>query len=55
MPDVVLYEAATPYEEADYVARTIRRLVIQDGYRYQDFEVIARSTERLSGNFGPHF
>ncbi len=49
MPDVVLYEAATPYEEADYVARTIRRLVIQDGYRYQDFEVIARSTESYQG------
>lgn len=47
--DVFLYEAATPYEEADYVARTIRRLVIENGYRYRDFEVIARSTETYQG------
>lgn len=25
------------------------RLVIQEGYRYQDFEVIARSTETYQG------
>lgn len=47
--DISLFSAATPYEEADYVARTIRRLVMEKGYRYREFEVIARSTDRYQG------
>ena len=30
------------YDEADYVARTVRRMVRTQGYRYRDFAVIAR-------------
>ena len=32
-------------DEADYVARTIRRLVRCEGYRYRDFAVVARHIE----------
>lgn len=47
--DVFLYRAAGPYEEADFVARTIRRLVMEEGRRYRDFAVITRTTEPYRG------
>ncbi|MBC8535305.1 PD-(D/E)XK nuclease family protein [Feifania hominis] len=37
--------AADIYEETDYVARTIVRLVRTEGYRYSDFLVLSRSME----------
>lgn len=43
--EIVLFAAGNPYEEAVFVASTIRRLVMQEGYRYRDFAVIARSLE----------
>lgn len=52
-PEVQLFQAATPYEEAEYIARTIRRLVMTEQYRYQDFEVIARTTETYQGILDP--
>ena len=45
---VMLYEASGIYDECDFVARTIRRL-IEDGYRYRDIAVIARSTDPYAG------
>ncbi|MBP5618028.1 MAG: helicase, partial [Clostridia bacterium] len=36
---------ANVVDEADYVARTIRRLVRTEGYRYRDFAVVARHIE----------
>ncbi len=36
--------AETVFDEADYAARTIRRLVREEGYRYRDFVIIARNT-----------
>ena len=47
--DVHIYNAADLYDEADFVARTVRRLVMQDRYRYRDFAVIARTTEAYRG------
>ncbi|MCI9273354.1 MAG: helicase [Clostridiales bacterium] len=47
--DVSIYCASSPYDEADYVARTIRKLVMNEGYRYREIEVIARSTDRYQG------
>ena len=44
-----LYEAKDSYDEAAFVAASIRRLVIDEGYRYRDFAVIARSTEAYRG------
>ncbi len=35
-----------PYEEAEYAAARIARLVRDEGYRYRDFAVIVRDTER---------
>lgn len=45
---VTVYEASGVYDECDFVARTIRRL-IEDGYRYRDIAVIARSCEKYAG------
>lgn len=39
---VHLYEAADGYDEAAFVGATIRRLVMQEHYRYRDFAVITR-------------
>ena len=36
------------YDECDFVARTIRALV-EDGYRYRDIAVIARSVDKYAG------
>ncbi|MBQ0084362.1 MAG: PD-(D/E)XK nuclease family protein [Clostridiales bacterium] len=36
----------TVYDEAEFAARTIRRLVRTEGYRYRDFVIIARDAEK---------
>ena len=46
---VLVYEAGNVYDEAAFVAATIRNLVMEEGYRYRDFAVIARSDERYRG------
>lgn len=45
---VAVYRASGVYDECDYVARTIRQLT-EDGYRYRDIAVIARSVDRYAG------
>ena len=59
---IELHTAADYYEEAEYVSRTILRLVREDGLRYRDFAVIARSSDLYSGildscfsKYGIHF
>lgn len=37
--------AATTFDEADFAARTIRRLVRTDNYRFRDFVIIARDAD----------
>lgn len=37
--------AATAFDEADFAARTIRRLVRTENYRYRDFVIISRDTD----------
>ncbi len=44
-----LYSATDRYEEADFVARNIRRLVITEGYRYKDIAVVCRNTSPYNG------
>ncbi len=51
---VSVYEASGIYDECDYVARTIRRL-IEDGCRYRDIAVIARSSEKYIGVLDTYF
>lgn len=46
---VSLYSACDRYEEADFVSRNIRRLVMTEGYRYNDIAVVCRSVSPYSG------
>ena len=46
---IVLYNASDIYEEADFVARRIQKLVQEEGYRYREITVIARETESYRG------
>ncbi len=43
--NITLCRADNVYNEADFVARNIRRIVRQTGARYSDFVIIARDTE----------
>ena len=40
--ELTVCACANTYDEADYIARTIRKLVRTEGYRYRDFTVVAR-------------
>ncbi|WP_407383786.1 PD-(D/E)XK nuclease family protein [Ruminococcus sp.] len=51
---VTVYRASGYYDECDFVARTIRKLV-EEGYRYRDIAVIARATEPYAGILEPCF
>ncbi len=46
---ITLYEASDPFEESDFVARSIHRLVREEGLRYKDIAVIARSIDPYLG------
>ena len=46
---VVLYEAKDLYDEAETAAAAIRHLVMENGYRYRDFAVIARTPDQYRG------
>ena len=50
---VTVYEAKNAYDEAAFVASTIRKLVIEQHYRYRDFAVIARSPDHYRGILDP--
>ncbi len=43
---VTICECETAFDEAEFAARNIRRLVREKGYRFKDFVIIARDTER---------
>ncbi len=43
---VTVCKATSMYEEADFVANTIRRLVRTENYRFRDFVIIARDSEK---------
>lgn len=42
---VTICEAETLYDEVDFTARTIKKLVRENGYRYRDFTVIVRNMD----------
>ncbi len=50
---VTIYEAKNAYDESAFVAATIRNLVLEQDYRYRDFAIIARSTDRYRGVLDP--
>ncbi len=43
---LMIYQASDIYEECDFVSRNIRRLVMNEGYRYSDIVVITRDYDR---------
>lgn len=47
--NIVVYNATDMYDESNYIAVTIKRLVMEEGYRYRDFVVIARNSEQYCG------
>ena len=46
--DVTLYSASTAYEECNYVALEVKRLLREEGYRCRDIAVISRSEDEYS-------
>ena len=46
--EIRIFEAATPFEECDFIASDIRRRVME-GAKYSDFAIIARSADKYSG------
>lgn len=46
--DISLYRALDINEECDYVARNIKKLIIDKNYRYKDFAIITRDVSRYS-------
>lgn len=47
--NVVVYRAKNLYEEVDFVARAIKRLVFKENCKYRDISVISRSVESYEG------
>ena len=45
-PDITVCAADTVFDEAEYTAREIRRLVREEGYRYKDIAVITAAAEK---------
>lgn len=43
---ITICQAATVFDEAEFAIRTIRKLVREENYRYRDFVIIARDTEK---------
>ncbi len=43
---ITVCKCETTFDEAEFVARNIRRLVREKGYRFKDFVIVARDTER---------
>lgn len=46
---IAVFAARDTYEEAEYAAAEIRRLVTEEGYRYREISIICRSPERYAG------
>ncbi len=47
---IEVFEARDTYEEAEFVAASIRRLVREKGWRYRDFSIICRTPEHYYGS-----
>ncbi len=47
--NIETYTASNIYGEADFVARTIKRLVAEDGYSYNDIAVVSRNSFKYNG------
>lgn len=47
---VEIFSARDPYQEAEFVASSIRRLVEERGWRYRDFSILCRSPQDYYGS-----
>ena len=45
---ITVFAARDTYEEAEYTAAEIRRLVTEEGYRYREITIVSRSPERYA-------
>lgn len=50
-----VYQANSIYDEVSFVARNIRKLLIEDGYRYSDIAVITRQSDAYCGIIDTEF
>lgn len=46
---VTLYEGNSIYDEAEFVARNIKKLIVEDGYEYKDIAVVTRQSDKYVG------
>lgn len=47
--DVLVFNARTKYDEADFVCRKIKKLIYEKDYKYSDFAVVTRNDEVYRG------
>ncbi|MCH5202887.1 MAG: PD-(D/E)XK nuclease family protein, partial [Oscillospiraceae bacterium] len=47
--DIMVYESENRYSECDFVARNIRRLIIEEYYKYDDIAVVFRENNTYNG------
>ncbi|MBQ0097482.1 MAG: PD-(D/E)XK nuclease family protein [Oscillospiraceae bacterium] len=47
--NIKVYNARSIFDEADFVARTISKLVMDEGYRYRDIAVVSREPDKYIG------
>lgn len=47
---ITVFQARDVFEEAEFVAASIRRLVMEEGYRYREISIICRDPERYYGS-----
>lgn len=53
--DITMFTAGDTYSECEYVARQIKRLVIEENYLYSDITVISHDTEPYNGTLNVIF
>lgn len=46
---VTLFEGNSIYDEAEFVARSIKKLIIEDGYEYSDIAIVTRQSDKYIG------
>ena len=49
--NIQIYSANTTFEECEFVAKTIQKLITENGYNYSDFTIITRDTETYENIF----
>lgn len=46
---LTVYEAKSIYDESEFVARNIKKLVVEEGYKYSDIAIITRQSDKYIG------